>query len=233
MKWATSKNRNQQGFTLVELLVVIGILGIIMGVTIVAINPALQFQNARNAQRQADVNTLLNGMYEYEASNSGALPPTSSGLSTAGMKIGLAPTQATTSGTGFVNPTLTFNVSSGNTTTSGTILVTSCSNSADNGNYTVTGGTTTTITVSSATGVGSVTGCVISTRLNLCTDLVSTYIADIPLDPSSGTKTGGTGTTCSATSYTSGYSIATNSAGNRYTVSAPSAENSATISVTR
>lgn len=227
------KKSTQSGFTLVELLVVIGIIGILMAITIVAINPIQQFQNARNAQRQADVTTILDAMYEYEAGNSGVVPPTSAGLSTPGMKLGLAPTQTTTSGTTFATPTLTFNVASGNTTTSGTILVTGCSNTVDNGNYTVSSGTTTTIVVSNSNGAASVTGCVIATRLNLCTDLVPNYIADIPMDPTSSTKTGGTGTACSATAYTNGYSVATNSTGNRYTVSAPSAENGATISVTR
>ncbi|MGH7241206.1 MAG: type II secretion system protein, partial [Candidatus Saccharimonadales bacterium] len=69
------KKQNQQaGFTLVELLVVIGIIGILMAITIVAINPIQQFQNARNAQRQADVTTILDAVYEYEASNSGSVP---------------------------------------------------------------------------------------------------------------------------------------------------------------
>ena len=68
--------------------------------------------------------------------------------------------------------------------------------------------------------------------INMCTDLVPTYLADLPLDPTSGTKTGGT-TTCTATTYSTGYDIAKSASGNRITVNAPSAEGGATISITR
>jgi prepilin-type N-terminal cleavage/methylation domain-containing protein len=65
-----------------------------------------------------------------------------------------------------------------------------------------------------------------------CSDLVPTYIADMPLDPGSGSKTPSTGNACSATSYDSGYMIS-KSGSNRFTISAPSAEDGAHISVTR
>ena len=48
-----------RGFTLVELLVVIGIVGILLAITLVAINPARQFKQANNAKRTADVNAIL------------------------------------------------------------------------------------------------------------------------------------------------------------------------------
>jgi type IV pilus assembly protein PilA len=60
----------------------------------------------------------------------------------------------------------------------------------------------------------------------LCNALVPTYLAQLPVDP-----TAGTWTSCS--SYTSGYNISVSAAANRVTVSAPNAEISATISVTR
>ena len=64
---------NKKGFTLIELLVVIGILGILMGVVVVAVNPARQFAQARNAQRWSNVNTLLNAVGQYYVDN-GVLP---------------------------------------------------------------------------------------------------------------------------------------------------------------
>ena len=64
-------------------------------------------------------------------------------------------------------------------------------------------------------------------RVDFCSAFVPTYIAAMPMDPS-----GSSGTQC-ATTYNTGYMIAVNVAGNRYTVNAPSAENSATITVTR
>lgn len=66
--------------------------------------------------------------------------------------------------------------------------------------------------------------------INPCADLVPSYIADLPLDPSSGTKAGATA--CVGT-YTSGYTIYKNATSSRFTVTAPSAENSVNISVTR
>jgi prepilin-type N-terminal cleavage/methylation domain-containing protein len=68
--------------------------------------------------------------------------------------------------------------------------------------------------------------------IEVCSDLVPTYIADLPLDPTTGTKTPAGGSTCSATSYDSGYTIALG-ASNRITIAAPSAEDGAVISVTR
>jgi len=222
---------SQKGFTLVELLVVIGIIGILMAVTIVAINPVLQFQNARNAQRQADVNTILNAFYEYEASNAGAVPAAASNITTTAKVLGALASQTAT-GTSFSTPNLTFTGLSGNIIlTGGSVTISGCSQAADNGTYPVVSGTATTLIVTNAgASAVSATGCSISAwtmRIDLCSAFVSTYIAAMPMDPS-----GSSGTQCAAT-YNTGYTIAVNAAGNRYTVAAPSAENGATITVTR
>lgn len=67
--------RNQQGFTLIELLIVIAIIGILAAVVIVAVNPGRQLAQANNANRQSDVNAILNSIGQYTADNAGLLPP--------------------------------------------------------------------------------------------------------------------------------------------------------------
>ncbi|HSX35449.1 MAG TPA: type II secretion system protein [Patescibacteria group bacterium] len=154
------KAMKDQGFTLVEVLVVIGILAILLAITLVAINPNQHFQDSRNSQRQANVTAILDAIYEYESSHSGNVPPSLVGLSTA----------------------------------------------SPIANHAV-----------------PVVG-----EIDLCADIVPADIADLPLDPSTGTKAGAT---CAGGDYNTGYRIA-QSASNRFTVSAPSAEGT-TISVTR
>lgn len=64
----------RKGFTLIELLVVIGVLAILLTITLIAINPQRQFQQANNTKRTSDVNQILNAVYEYAADTRGTLP---------------------------------------------------------------------------------------------------------------------------------------------------------------
>lgn len=68
------KGKGKKGFTLIEVLLVIGILAILAAVVIVAINPARQLSQAKNSQRWSNVNTVLNAVYQYAVDNNGSIP---------------------------------------------------------------------------------------------------------------------------------------------------------------
>ena len=66
--------KNQNGFTLIEILIVIGLIAILATVVLVAVNPARQFAQGRNSQRISNVNTILNAIGQRVADNKGLFP---------------------------------------------------------------------------------------------------------------------------------------------------------------
>ncbi len=72
-KLSVSKSKTS-GFTLIEILVVIGIIAILAGIVLVAINPSRQFAQANNTQRTSNVNSILNAIGQYIADNKGTVP---------------------------------------------------------------------------------------------------------------------------------------------------------------
>lgn len=68
------KNRKEEGFTIIEVLIVLAIAGLILLVVFLAV-PALQ-RNSRNTSMKNDVQNVLGGITEYQNANSGAMPTT-------------------------------------------------------------------------------------------------------------------------------------------------------------
>ena len=151
---------NNKGFTLIEILVVIGIIAILAAIVVVAVNPARQFAEARNSQRQSNVESILNAVGQNIADNKGL-----------------------------------FVCAAGTLPTAATII-------ENSGGY-------------------DLRGCI-----------VPTYMAEIPVDPSTGTISS------DGSTYNTGYTIMQSATTARITVCAPSAveaaiAGSAAICVTR
>lgn len=59
------ERKRYEGFSLIEILVVVALIIILATITIVAINPGKNFRDTRNAQRSSDVNSILNAVTQY------------------------------------------------------------------------------------------------------------------------------------------------------------------------
>ena len=57
--------QNSKGFTLLEILLVVGIIAILAGIVIIAINPARQLAQTRDTERRSDIKQLYNAMIQF------------------------------------------------------------------------------------------------------------------------------------------------------------------------
>jgi prepilin-type N-terminal cleavage/methylation domain-containing protein len=117
----------QKGFTLIEILVVIGIIAILAAVVIVAINPGRQFAQARDSQRVSNIESILNAVGQRIADNKGSFAGTLNGV-TCPTIPGSTTTIATSGGVDFscLTPTymqqLPFDPTSGSTGNTGYVV---------------------------------------------------------------------------------------------------------------
>lgn len=84
--------KKQRGFTLLEILLVVAAIAILAGIVIVAINPGKQLADVRNAQRRADVKTILNAVQQYMIDNNGNLPVPVTGYAISTIEYYICPT---------------------------------------------------------------------------------------------------------------------------------------------
>jgi len=63
--------RADKGFTLIEILVVIGLIAILAAIVLIAINPGRQFAQAHNSQRTSNVEAIINAIGQNLADNKG------------------------------------------------------------------------------------------------------------------------------------------------------------------
>lgn len=86
------KASNKQGFTLLEILLVVAAIAILAGIVILAINPGKQLGDTRNSQRRSDVNAILNAVYQYSIDNDGNFPSGLDSIATSSQVLGTATT---------------------------------------------------------------------------------------------------------------------------------------------
>ncbi len=72
--------KKEKGFTLIELVIVIGIIMMLSVIIIMAINPPRQLRTARDNQRKTHINAIHGAIMDYAGRNEGEFPACVTGL---------------------------------------------------------------------------------------------------------------------------------------------------------
>lgn len=64
----------KKGFTLPEVLIVIGILAILAVIVILAVDPVARFENAHNSRRLSDLQAITSALHQYVIDHRGVFP---------------------------------------------------------------------------------------------------------------------------------------------------------------
>jgi len=65
----------RRSFTLVEVLLVVGIVSLLSTVVMVSLRPASRFAQANNIKRQSDLTLIINAVFRYASDNRSVFPP--------------------------------------------------------------------------------------------------------------------------------------------------------------
>lgn len=87
MKPSVKRLTATQGLTLIEILIVIGIIAVLAAIVLVAINPARQFAQARDTERRSNTTALIDAVGQFIADHQGTLPD---GITNSQAEIGRA-----------------------------------------------------------------------------------------------------------------------------------------------
>ncbi len=79
--------KSNRAFTLIEILLAIGIIAVLATVVVVSLDPISRFRDARDARRLSDIQSILSAVHQYVIDNQGAFP---AGLDTTERQIGTA-----------------------------------------------------------------------------------------------------------------------------------------------
>ncbi len=72
--WLKKFDHSQAGFTLIELIIVIGIIAILASMVLFIVNPVAQFQKANDARRKSDLSQIQKALEQYYEDNNGVYP---------------------------------------------------------------------------------------------------------------------------------------------------------------